>query len=76
LITSDDKFLMPLRGHELQDRRIAGEPLLSRAERMRGNRSEHPVGSLDGFHAFGADNFMQGPELVMKGTFDHSCSKS
>jgi N12 class adenine-specific DNA methylase len=66
--TSGDKFILVLEGQEIRDRGIAGELLLRRAERMRGSRTERQVGSLAGFQLFVADNFMQGPELVIKGT--------
>jgi N12 class adenine-specific DNA methylase len=66
--TSGDNFVLVLEGQEIRDRGIAGELLLRRAERMRGSRSERLAGSLAGFQLFVADNFMQGPELVIKGT--------
>jgi hypothetical protein len=65
--TSGDKFVLMLEGQEIRDRGIAGELLFRRAERMRGIRAERQVGSLAGFQLFVADNFMQGPELVIKG---------
>jgi len=65
--TSGDKFVLVLEGQEVRDRGIAGELLLRWAERMRGSRSERQVGSLAGFQLFVADNFMQSPELVIKG---------
>ena len=65
--TSGDKFLMVLEGQEIRDRGIAGELLLRRAEKMRGSRSERQVGSTAGFQLFVADNFMQGPEILLKG---------
>ena len=65
--TSGDKFVMVLEGQEIRDRGIAGELLLRRAERMRGTRSERAVGTIAGFQLFVADNFMQGPEIVLKG---------
>ncbi len=65
--TSGDKFVMLLEGQEIRDRGIAGELLLRRAERMRGTRADRLVGNLAGFQIFVADNFMQGPELVLKG---------
>jgi hypothetical protein len=34
---------------------------------MRGSRSERQVGSIDGFQFYVADNFMQGPEILLKG---------
>jgi len=65
--TSGDKFLMVLEGQEIRDRGIAGELLLRRAEKMRGSRSERQVGTIAGFQIFVADNFMQGPEILLKG---------
>jgi hypothetical protein len=56
-----------LEGQEIRDRGIAGELLLRRAEKMRGSRSERQVGSIAGFQIFVADNFMQGPEILLKG---------
>jgi hypothetical protein len=58
---------MVLEGQEIRDRGIAGELLLRRAEKMRGSRSERQVGSIAGFQIFVADNFMQGPEILLKG---------
>jgi prefoldin subunit 5 len=57
---------MTIEGQEIRDRGIAGELLLRRAERMQGTRNEWPVGSIAGFQVFVADNFMQGPEIVLK----------
>ena len=65
--TSGDKFVMVLEGQEIRDRGIGGELLLRRAEGMRGTRSERPVGNIAGFQLFVADNYMQGPEIVIKG---------
>jgi N12 class adenine-specific DNA methylase len=65
--TSGDKFVMVLEGQEIRDRGIAGELLLRRAERMKGSRTDRQVGSFAGFQVFVADNFMQGPEIVLKG---------
>ena len=65
--TSGDKFSMVLEGTEIRDRGIAGELLLRRAERMRGTRKDSLVGTIAGFQVFVADNFMQGPEIVLKG---------
>ena len=66
--TSGDKFVMVIEGQEIRDRGIAGELLMRRAERMRGTGAERQVGTIAGFHVFVADNFMQGPEIVLKGT--------
>jgi hypothetical protein len=65
--TSGDQFVMVIEGQEIRDRGIAGELLLRRAERMRGTRSDRLVGTIAGFEVFVADNFMQGPEIVLKG---------
>lgn len=65
--TNGDKFMMILEGQEIRDRGIAGELLIRRAEKMRGGRSERQIGKIAGFDLFVADNFMQGPEIVIKG---------
>ena len=65
--TSGDQFLMVIEGQEIRDRGIAGELLLRRAERMRGTHSDRQVASIAGFQVFLSDNFMQGPEIVLKG---------
>src|ERR1022692_454554 len=69
--TSGDRFVMVLEGQEIRDRGIAGELLLRRAERMKGSRSDRLVGTFAGFQVFVADNFMQGPEIVLKGATTH-----
>jgi uncharacterized coiled-coil protein SlyX len=66
--TSGDNFLMTIEGQEIRDRGIAGELLLRRAERLRGTRRDWQAGSLAGFQIWIADNFMGGPEIVIKGT--------
>src|SRR5258708_10290701 len=58
---------MEIEGQQVRDRGIAGELLLRRAERMRNTRSDRLVGNIAGFQVFVADNFMQGPEIVLKG---------
>ena len=65
--TSGDLFMMLIDGQPIRDRGIAGELLLRRAERVRGTRKDLLVGTLGGFQVFVADNFMQGPEIVLKG---------
>ena len=48
--------------------RVGGDQLLlRRAEKMRSSRAERQVGSIAGFQVLVADNFMQGPEIVLKG---------
>jgi len=64
--TSGDKFVMVIEGQEIRDRGIAGELLLRRAERMRGTHADRQVGSIAGFGVFVSDNFLQGPEIVLK----------
>jgi len=65
--TSGDRFVMTIEGQQVHDRGIAGELLLRRAEKMRGSRAERQVGTIAGFQVLVADNFMQGPEIVLKG---------
>ena len=65
--TSGDKFVMTIEGQDIRDRGIAGELLLRRAERLRGTRKDLLLGSMGGFQVFVADNFMAGPEIVLKG---------
>jgi TolA-binding protein len=65
--TSGDKFVMMLEGQEIRDRGIAGELLLRRAEKLRGSRAERQVGSIAGFQVWIADNFMGGPEILLRG---------
>ena len=59
--------MMLIDGQEIRDRGIAGELLLRRAERMRGTSKDCLAGHIAGFQVFVADNFMQGPEIVLKG---------
>ena len=66
-VTSGDKFVMMIDGQEIRDRGIAGELLIRRAERLRGTRKDLLLGNIAGFQIFVADNFMQGPEIVLKG---------
>ena len=65
--TSGDQFQMLLDGQPIRDRGIAGELLLRRAEKLRGTQRELSVGTLAGFQIVIADNFMGGPEIVIKG---------
>jgi N12 class adenine-specific DNA methylase len=66
--TSGDKFIMVLEGQEIRDRGIAGELLLRRAEKLRGCRAERQVGNIAGFQVWIADNFMGGPEILLRAT--------
>ena len=69
--THGDQFAIQLDGQEVRDRGIAGELLLRQAERMRGSHAERQVGSFAGFSLWVADNFMAGPEIVIKGAGTH-----
>jgi hypothetical protein len=69
--THGDQFVIQLDGQEVRDRGIAGELLLRHAERMRGSRAERRVGSFAGFSLWVADNFMAGPEILIKGAGTH-----
>ena len=69
--TSGDRFVIQLDGHAVHDRGIAGEFLIRHAGRIRGSRSERHVGSFAGFSVFVAENFMAGPEIVIRGAATH-----
>ncbi len=69
--TSGDQFIIQLDGQPVQDRGIAGELLIRHAGRMRGSRGERQVGHFAGFAIFVADNFMAGPEILLKGAATH-----
>ena len=66
--TSGDNFVMTIDAQPIRDRGIAGELLLRRTERIRGTRKDLLVGTLAGFQIVIADNFMGGPEIVIKGS--------
>ena len=70
--THGDAFVMQLEGQPVHDRGIAGELLLRHAARMRGSRGERPVGQFAGFQVFVADNFLGGPEILLKGAATHT----
>jgi TolA-binding protein len=70
--TSGDNFMIMLEGQELRDRGLAGELLLRRAERIRGTRSDRQVGTLAGFQVWVADNFLGGPEIVLRGATSYT----
>ena len=72
--TSGDRFVMVLEGQELRDRGIAGELLIRRAERLRGTRKDLLLGNIAGFQIFVADNFMGGPEIVLKGATTYTAN--
>jgi hypothetical protein len=70
--THGDQFVILLDGQEIRDRGIAGELLIRHAERMRGARAERLVGQFAGFRVCVADNFMGGPEILLKGAATHA----
>ena len=70
--TSGDRFSMVFEGQEIRDRGIAGELLLRRAERIRGVKTDRPVGSFAGFQILVSDNSLNGAELVFKGASAYS----
>ena len=70
--TSGEKFVITIEGQEIRDRGIAGALLMRRAERMAGTGAERQVGTIAGFRVFVADNFVQGPEIVLKGATTHT----
>ena len=69
--THGDRFTIQLDGQEVRDRGIAGELLIRHAERIRRSRAERLVGQFAGFQIFVADNFMGGPEIVIRGAGTH-----
>ncbi len=69
--TYGDRFVIELDGQEIRDRGIAGELLARQGDRVKGRQVERRVGTFAGFHLFVADNFMGGPEIVLKGSSVH-----
>lgn len=69
--THGDRFVIELDGQEIRDRGIAGELLARQGDRVKGRQVERRVGTFAGFHLFVADNFMGGPEIVLKGSSVH-----
>ena len=69
--THGDAFVIQIDGQSVRDRAIAGELLLRHAARMRGSQAERLVGQFAGFQVLIADNFMSGPEIVLKGAGTH-----
>lgn len=70
--TGGELFVMELEGQQIRDRGVAGELILRRAERLRGTRTERRLGSIGGFQLFVADNYIGGPELLLKGAGTHA----
>jgi len=69
--THGDRFVIELEGQEIRDRGIAGELLARQGDRVKGRQVERRVGTFAGFHLFVSDNFMGGPEIVLKGSSVH-----
>jgi N12 class adenine-specific DNA methylase len=74
--TRGDLFAIDIEGQTIRDRGVAGELINRRAERVRGTRVELPLGSFAGFKLSVADNFMRGPEIVLKGSATHIANRS
>jgi len=70
--TSGDKFVIQLEGQELRDRGIAGELILRRAEKMRGVDGQKEMGTLAGFTLVIVNNYLRGPEIMLKGASAHT----
>ncbi len=66
-----DLFVIQIDGQEIRDRGIAGELIARHADRVKGRQAERKVGSFAGFEVSVADNFMGGPEIVLKGNSVH-----
>jgi SNF2 family DNA or RNA helicase len=66
--TSGDKFIMELDGQETNNRGIAGELVLRRAEKMKARFGEDVrIGRFAGFDLFLRPNFNDTVEVVMRG---------
>jgi N12 class adenine-specific DNA methylase len=74
--TRGDLFSIEIEGERICDRGIAGELINRRAERVRGSRVELPIGSFAGFKLLVADNFIRGPEIILKGSAMHVANRS
>jgi len=74
--TCGDRFVMAIDGQEVRDRGIAGELLLRHAERVRGSRVDRRVGSIAGFQLLVSDNFLHGPEILLKGAGTYTANIS
>ena len=74
--TRGDLFSIVIEGQTIRDRGIAGELINRRAERVRGARVELPIGNFAGFQLLVADNFMRGPEILLKGRALHTANRS
>jgi hypothetical protein len=69
--TRGDQFAMIIEGQEIRDRGIAGELILRRAMRVRGTGAEQEIGRFAGFQLLVADNYMRGPEILLRGAGLH-----
>ncbi len=74
--TRGDLFAIEIEGQTIRDRGVAGELINRRAERVRGTRVDLPIGRFAGFKLSVADNFMRGPEVVLKGAATHVANRS
>jgi len=74
--TRGDTFMMQIDGQEVRDRGIAGELLLRHSERIRNARVERVVGQFAGFQLLVTNNFMSGPEILLRGTGTHTAKVS
>jgi hypothetical protein len=72
--TSGDRFVIQIEGQEFCDRGIAGELVLRVAQRIHGSGGERQLGSIGGFQLFVADNFLRGPEILLKGTATYTAN--
>lgn len=70
--TTGDKFVMQLDGQEIRDRGIGGELILRRAEKLRGVDGQREIGSLGGFKLVVINNYLRGPEIIIKGVSSHT----
>ncbi|MEO7676526.1 MAG: DEAD/DEAH box helicase family protein, partial [Verrucomicrobiota bacterium] len=69
--TRAENFVILIEGETIRDRGIAGELISRRAQRVRGKGGDLVIGSFAGFNLSVADNFMRGPEILLKGAAIH-----
>ena len=72
--TQGDNFSMLIDGQQCDNRGVAGELILRRAETCKRTRTDHGVGKLGGFDVCIRVNFMGHTELLVKGRNTYAAS--
>ena len=72
--TQGDNFSMLIEGQQCDNRGVAGEMILRRAEACKRTGTEHCIGKLGGFDIWIRVNFMGHSELLVKGCNTYSAS--